>query len=478
MSLKEKALSGLVWTFIDTFLIKGLLFVVMLYLARILGPKEFGLFGMMSVFIGVGKTMVDSGMATSLIRDEKADAEDFSTVFCANMLLSIFIYSIVFLCSGLIAEFFNQPIIADLISVYCLVFIVIAFSSVQLTVLNKELNFRVVALVNLPSTVVGVLVGLILAHTSYGVWSIVWLYLVIEIVKTILFVIFSPFKPSIKFNKEKFLKHFNFGYKLMLSGLLNHIFKNIYNILIGKYFNPITLGYYERSRQLNDYPTSTLSGIISRVAYPMMAKIKTDKNKLKEVFRKVQSFAFFVISPLMFFLAAVAEPMFYILLGEEWLPAVPFFQVLTIASLFYPIHNFNLNILKVYGRSDWFLKLEIYKKLMAVIIIFITFQYGLMALIWSGVITSILALLINTYYTSKVIDYTPTQQVKDLFPILLFGVVSFGIAYLLVEYIELNNYLKIIFTAVIGSLLYLFISFVQKNNPIHYSLELIKNFRK
>lgn len=480
MSLKNKAISGLAWTFIDTFLIKGMLFIVMIYIARVIGPKEFGLFGMISVFIGIGKTLVDSGMTSSLIRDEKANSEDYSTVLFTNLIVSIFIYLLILASSGLVANFFNQAIIADLIKVYCIVFIISAFSSVHLTIFNKELNFKSIALVNLPSTLIGVVLGVVLANYEYGVWSIVWLYIIIEFIKTLLFIIISPWKPKFEFSKRKLVKHFNFGYKLMLSGVLNHVFLNIYNILIGRFFSPATLGYFERAKQFNDYPSLTLSGIISRVTYPLLVKVKSDKNKLREVFRKFQSFTFFIIAPLMICLAAIAEPLFELFLGEEWIPAVPFFQVLTFASIFLPIHSFNLIILNVFGRSDLFLKLEVYKKIISLIVILITFQFGLMALIWSGVIISILALFINTLYTSKMINYSPINQMKDLAPILIFSIISFLLAFLVSLYIRdyLNNFTQTLFITFFGSFIYLFISFVDKKNPVYYSMKLINSIKR
>lgn len=475
MSLKKQALSGVIWTFADTFLIRGFSFVAMIFLARWLGPTDFGLIGMIAVFIAIGSSLTDSGMTNSLIRTKAPDQSDYSTVFIVNLIMSLLVYGIVYLAAPFIADFFGHAILVDVIRLYCLIFLIIAFSAVQLAILTKEMNFRKITIINLPSTLIGVTVGLYLGYNDYGVWSIVWMYLTTELLKTILLWLTANWKPKLQFSKIKFKYHYSFGYKLMLSGLIDTVFRNIYNILIGKYFSAQTLGYYERSKQFSEYPSSTLTGIISKVSYPLLSNIKEDSSRLEDVYRKLIRVSFFVIAPLMLGSAAIAKPLFLFALGEEWLPAVLFFQILSLGMMLYPIHAFNLNILKVYGRSDLFLKLEIIKKVIIAIAVFIAFQFGVMGLVWSSVFTSFAALGVNMYYSSKLINYPIIQQFKDLgqtfFLAFLTALLMLQITLL---FSDTQLVLQAISAVICGVVIYVSINYLLKKSPLHEALWILK----
>lgn len=475
MSLKKQALSGVVWTFADTFLIRGLSFVAMIFLARWLGPADFGLIGMIAVFIAIGSSLTDSGMTNSLIRTKDPDQSDYSTVFIVNLVMSLLVYGIVYLAAPFIADFFGHAILVEVIRLYCLIFLIIAFSAVQLAILTKEMNFRKITIINLPSTLIGVTVGLYLGYNDYGVWSIVWMYLTTSGLKSILLWLTTNWKPKLLFSKAKFKYHYSFGYKLMLSGLLDTVFRNIYNILIGKYFSAQTLGFYERSKQFSEYPSSTLTGIISKVSYPMLSNIKEDPNRLEEVYRKLIRVSFFVIAPLMLGSAAVAKPLFLLILGEEWLPAALFFQILSLAMMLYPIHAFNLNILKVYGRSDLFLKLEVIKKAIISISIIVAFQFGIMGLVWSSVFTSFAALGVNMYYSSKLINYPIKNQIKDLIQTLFLALITAFLMFQLTKlFLDTQLVLQITLAVLCGIIIYTSINYINKKSPLHEALWILK----
>lgn len=476
MSLKKKTLQGLIWTFVDTFFVKGLFFVATIILARWLGPTEFGLVGMISVFIAIGKSLTDSGMSASLIRTKDPDESDFSTLFYMNMIMSLLIYLILYISAPYISDFYAQPILTKIIRYYCLIFIIIGFSAVQLAMLNKQMSFKRIVIVTAPSTIFGVIVGLILGYYDYGVWSIVWMYIALELCKSILLWLFSNWRPKLIFSIEKLKYHYKFGYKLMLSGLLDQIFTNAYNVVIGKYYSAQSLGYFERSRQFIQYPSAILTGIVSTVTYPMLSSIQDDDVKISLLYRKLMRLTFFITAPVMLGAASIAEPMFLLVLGDAWLPAVPIFQILSLAMMFYPIHAFNLNVLKVYGRSDLFLKLEVYKKIIIVISIIVGFQFGILGLVWSNVFISVVALLINTYYSSNLINYTTKQQLIDMLPILLLS----GITFLLMYYILnlLNNYsniVQIIVPSMAGIIFYIFVNYLYSKSPLHFTIDIIKN---
>lgn len=477
MSLKKQTFSGVIWTFADSFFIKGITFVASLILARILGPKEFGLIGMISIFIAIGISLVDSGLAASIIRTKDPDSRDYSTVFYTNLAISIVVYLILFFSAPLIADFYNQQILINLIRVYCLSFVISAFSAIQLAILNKEMLFKKIVIYNLPSTIIGVFVGILLGYLGYGAWSIVWMYLTTQVIMSFLLWIFTKWKPEFIFSKEKLKFHYNFGYKLMLSGLLDKVFKNIYNVVIGKYFSVQTLGYFDRAKAFNDYPSYTLTSVISKVTYPLLSKLQDDKKRIALIYRKLLQFTFFITAPVMLGAAAIAKPLFLLVLGEKWLHAVPFFQILSLAAMLYPIHAFNINVFKVYGRSDLFLKLEIIKKAIVVIALIISINFGIIALVWSVVFTSFISLLINTHYSKDIIKYSTKQQLLDMLPIFIFsGLVFFSIKTIinLLEDGGYNLYLQISTSVLSGIVIYFALNYLFKSKPMMYALQIIK----
>lgn len=475
MSLRKQTFSGLIWTFLDTFLINGLSFVAMIYIARLLGPEEFGLIGMITVFIAVGASLVDSGLSTSIIRTKDADNSDFSTVFYLNIAVSFLVYVILFLSAPLIAQFFKQDILIGILRLYCISFIISAFSSIQLAKLTREMHFKKIMQLNVPGTLISIIVGIVLSLKGFGVWSIVWMQLTKEVLHSLILWIFSSWKPTLLFSKERMKFHYGFGYKLMLSGLLNTIFDNIYNIVIGRLYSVQSLGYFERARAFNLYPVTTLTGIISRVTYPLLSRIQDEKEKISKVYKQLIQFSFFITAPLMFGGAAVAKPLFELVLGDQWLPAVPYFQILCLASMFLPIHSFNLNILKVFGRSDLFLKLEVYKKMVIVLGIVVAFPFGILGLIWSSVISSFIALLINTHYSQNLINYKTGRQLLDMLPtFLIAGLISvvMYVAVLLLSYYSL--WFQVILPALLGMCLYLVIHVFLKSKPLEFGMQLLK----
>ncbi|WP_343486619.1 lipopolysaccharide biosynthesis protein [Allomuricauda sp. d1] len=476
MSLKQKTIAGVVWSLAEAFFLKGLSFLAMILLARWLGPVDFGLMGMIAVFIGIGKSLVDSGMSASLIRTKNANDSDFTTVFYMNMAMSLLVYAIMFFAAPYIASFFGQTILIDVIRIYCLTFIISAFSAIQLAILNKEMLFKKLALLNVPSIIIGVSVGLFLGYNDYGVWSIVLMYMTTQAIFSILLWGTGSWKPSLNFSKEKLKLHYNFGYKLMLAGLMDVIFKNSYNIIIGKFFPVQTLGYYERARRFSQYPSQTITDIVGKVTYPMLVQLQDDTPKLAIIYRSLLRVAFFIIAPLMLGMAAIAEPLFDSVLGPEWIPAVPYFQILSLAGMLFPIHAFNVNVFKVYGRSDLFLKIDIIKRSILILAMIVGFQFGVLGLVWSSVIVSLVSLLINTYYAGKLIDYSTKQQLLDMLPILVVAGLTFLLMHRSVNvFTDYGNFVQLIVVSLIGIAFYLSIHSFFKASPLYALITIIKN---
>lgn len=429
MSLQKKTISGLIWTFSQQFSVQGINFIVQIVLARILLPAEFGLIGMLTIFIAIGNSLMDSGMTSSLIRTPEANQKDYSTVFFVNLIASFVIYTILFASAPLISDFYRQPILTPIVRVYTISFIIRAFVGVQTTKLTKEMNFKAQMMMQIPSVIIGGITGIILAYQGYGVWSLVWMNLIQSFLFTLQHWFKTGWYPSWILDKATFKKHLGFGYKLTMSGLLNTIYNNIYNIVIGKFFSATQLGYYTRAQTLQTFPVTNLATALNKVTYPMFASIHNDNVKLKLAYKKLMQQVIFWIAPVMISLIVMAEPLFRYVLTDKWLPAVPYFQLLCFTGILYPLHAYNLNILNVKGRSDLFLRLEIYKKAITTIGIICAVPFGIYGLVYLQIITSILAFGINTLYSGKMIGYPGIEQLKDISPLILIALIIGGILY-------------------------------------------------
>jgi len=435
MSLKKRAVSGLLWTFTQQFSVQGINVITGIILARLLLPSDFGLIGMLVVFIAIGNTLMDGGMTSSLIRAKDADHRDYSTVFFINLIFSVFLYLLLFVTAPLIAEFYHQPVLTPVIRLYTVSFIIKAFVGVQTTKLTKEMRFKEQMLMQIPSTIVGGITGIVLAYKGFGVWSLVWMNLVQTTLFTIQHWIFSGWMPGMILDKEKLKYHFRFGYKLTFSGIIDTIYTNAYKIIIGKYFSASELGYYTQAKDLQSLPVNNISTALNKVTYPLFASIQDDDVRLKEVYQKLLRQVIFWVAPMMILGMVIAEPLFRLVLTPKWLPAVPYFQILCITGILYPFHVYNLNILNVKGRSDLFLKLEIVKKAFITIGIAISFFFGIYGLLIFQIISSVFAFGVNTWYSGKFINFSAWNQIKEVSPCIgiatLAGVVSWGLHHFL-----------------------------------------------
>ncbi len=477
MSIKAQALSGVFWSSMQQFGTQSISFVVSLILARLLLPSEFGLLAMMGLFVGIGTILVDSGLSQSIIRTTNPTQEEFSTIFFFNLFGSLIIYLIVFFIAPFIADFYNQNILISLIRWYCIIFIINAFSNIQHTRLSKKMDFKTEIKIAIPSLILSSFVGISMAFLGYGVWSLVVSAIVQSFVSSVQLWFWSKWQPSFVFDFQLFKKHFNFGYKLTISGILDTVFSNIYYIIIGRLFPPAQLGFYNRADSLKQFPVSNISAIINKITFPLFSLIQNDDLKLKNIYKRIMQIVIFFVAPTLIFMAVLGEPLFRFLFTEKWLPAVPYFQILCFNGILYPIHSYNLNILKVKGRSDLFLKLEIIKKILLVVIIAFAYQFGIYGLLISSVIFSILAFFINTHYTNKYINYSSWMQIKDLFPIIILALISgffvFSLNYFLKDFIK-YDLINLIICSFFGSVLYFCISYFFKINSVKEILDIIK----
>lgn len=421
-TLKHKTFKGTVWSGIERFSVQGIAFVVMIIMARILTPEDYGLVGMVTIFIAISQSLVDSGFSQALIRKQDRTETDNSTVFFFNIGVGLFLYLVLFLCAPFIARFYNQPLLTPLTRLISLSVLINSFVVVQRALLTVKIDFKTQAKASLVAAITAGVVGITMAYTGFGVWAIVWYQLVNIAVNVGLLWVFSCWRPRFLYSWSSFRELFSFGSKLALSGILEALYNNIYLIVIGKVFKASDLGYFTRASQFAQFPSSNLSSIIQRVTFPVLCTIQDDDDRLRSVYRRFLRLSAFIVFPLMCGLASVSYPLICLILGEKWLFSAELLQIICLYMMWWPIHAINLNLLQVKGRSDLFLRLEIIKKIVGVAILCATVPLGLVAMCWGSLVTSILCLVINTHYTGKLIQVGFLKQMRDLLPTLLYSI--------------------------------------------------------
>lgn len=414
--LKRKAIKGVGWSFIDNIAGSGITFLVGLILARLLTPAEFGVIGMITIFIAISNSIVDSGFSNALIRKTDASEKDYNTVFIFNLLVSLALYVILFLCSPLISSFFKEPLLIPVTRVIGLVLIFNALCIIQRTLLNKEINFKTQTKISVISSTGSGVIGIGMAVMGYGVWSLVGQQLSRQFLNALFLWIFNTWRPAFTFSKKSFDELFSFGSRLMISGIINTTYNNIYYFIIGKFYTPAELGQYTRAEQFKNIFSQNLTGIVQRVSYPVLSNIQTEEERLLRAYRKVIKTTMLITFTLMLGMAAIAKPLILILIGDKWLLSVIYLQIMCFAGMLYPLHAINLNILQVKGRSDLFLKLEIIKKTLAVIPITLGIVLGIEYLLLGSVLNSFISFFLNSRYAEPLINYSTKQQVNDVFP--------------------------------------------------------------
>jgi teichuronic acid exporter len=477
MGIKNQAISGIIWTISQQFSVQVINFAVQIILARLLLPEAFGLIAMLQVFIAIGQNLIDSGMTSSLIRTENPDQKDYSTVFIINILVSVVIYFILFFLAPYIALFYNTPLLKPVLRVFSISFLMQALVNVQTTRLTKNLKFKLQMLMQVPSVIIGGVVGLILAYMHFGVWSLVYMNLTRSFVFMIQHWFYADWIPTLNIDREKLKYHFGFGYKLTLSGLLDVIYNNSYNLIIGRIFSPAVLGYYNQADSLRMFPVNNISIALNKVTFPIFASIKDDNLKLKRTYKRLMIQILFWIIPIMLSLIVIAKPLFVFVIGVKWLPAVPYFRLLCVAAIVYPLHIYNLNIINVKGRSDLFFKIEIIKKVVGTVIILLAISFGMIGLLISQILLSFIAVYINTLYSGRMINYPLKEQLKDVFPMFLIGLITISLSWYLYSWLVENYLLQdltlILLLGGVYFTIYLSISYFSKIPALKDFIELI-----
>lgn len=454
--LKDKAISGVKWNAIGRFSTQGVNFVIGLILARLLSPSDYGVVGMVGIFFAIAQTFIDSGFGSALIRKNDCTDTDYSTAFYFNVLVGFVCCILLSLASPFIANFFNTPILKDLVKVMSLNMFISSFAIVHTARLTHSVDFKSQSIVNLLTAIIAGASGILMAYNGFGVWSLVFQHIISSIVRVVLLIVVTKWLPRFEFSKESFRYLFGFGSKILVSSLLHTIYSNLTTLLIGKFYTAKDLGFYTRGQSLAAFPSSNVNSIIQSVSYPVLAKIQDDDKHLIESYRKLISMTSMVIFFGMFLLAAIAKPLIVTLLTEKWLNAVIYLQVFCFAYMFDHLCSLNLNILYVKGFSNLVLRLEIIKKTISISLIIAAISFGPLAICIASAFYTQIAVIINTYYTGKLFGLGYVKQVKDFSKYLLFSIISVVPAYA-ITFVDINSILQLVFGGVSSCIIYYFL---------------------
>lgn len=474
--LKEKTVSGLLWNFSGSFIQQGISFIVGIILARLLMPKEFGLIGMVAVFIAVSNSLVDSGFSQALIQRKNPTQADYDTVFYFNIGVSCLMYGTVFLSAGLAARFFAEPQLVSLLRVLALTIIVDSFNIIHRTILVKKIDFKILTRIQIIASLFSGLIAILLAFKGFGVWSLVFRSVISSFVQSCLYWYYDRWLPTMQFSSRSFGSLFFFGSKLLASGLMDTLYQNIYYVIIGRYFSASELGFYSRADQFKSMVSQNITSTVATVTYPALSSIADQPERLKRGYRRAVRSTMFITFPLLFGLAVVAEPLLMLLIGEKWRQSVPYLQLLCFAAMLYPLHAMNLNILKVKGRSDLFLRLEILKKLMIVPIISVAIHWGITGLISGLILQSVLAYFINSFYASELISYPVKEQLRDIMPGFLIAALMGMIIYVFGLFLSDIHVVKLVLQVFAAIGIYGFFSRVWNREVFGYFTEITGAF--
>ena len=453
-SLKEKTVKGVMWSSIDRFSTQGIQFVFSILIARLLLPSDYGAVAMLNIFLSISQSFIDCGFGTALIRKLDRTDTDFSTVFYFNIVVGLFFYIVLWLASPYIAAFYEIPLLEDITKVLALTFVFSSFSGVHSAKLSITIDFKTIAKISIIVTILTGSVGLWMAYNGYGVWALVIQAVSWSLLRTVLLWLFVRWIPKWIFSWKSFRGMFSFGSKLLISGLIDTTYKNIYTLVVGKVFSSTTLGLYSRASGLAQYPSSNITSVLQGVTFPVLSSIQNETERLADAYKRFLRISAFIVFPLMVGLAAVADPLIRLVLTDKWEGCIYLLQIVCFSMMWYPIHAINLNLLQVKGRSDFFLKLEIIKKIQGVIILCVTIPMGIVVMCYGQIVGSLLSLVYNTYYTKKLIGYDYIAQMKDLLHILIHSL-AMGVGVWCIVQIFDSLWLQLVVGILFGAVYYI-----------------------
>ena len=471
-SIKQQTISGSKWNFLERISVQGIQFLLGIIMARLLLPSDYGTIGLLAVFFDVSQTFIDSGFNSALIRTKDPTEKDYSTVFYFNFAISVVVYALLFLAAPYIADFFRIQILCPILRVQAITLIINAVMAVQVSMLNIKLDFKSLAKRRVAATMISGVCGVIFAYVGFGIWSLVYQQLIAALINLVFICYICRWIPRASFCMESFKRLGSFGSKLLAAGLLHTFYRNLTTFAIGKFYSAQDLGYYSRGANIADLPGSTINGVLQTVTYPILAKIQDDDQHLVRIYRKyirITSLSIFIVGSM---LCALAKPFILLILTDKWTESIIYLQIFAFSYMFDHLSTINLNLLKVKGRSDWFLKLEVIKKSISITLILLAIPHGILAICFAKFLYNQIAVFINTYYTGRLFNLGYIQQVKDFSPYLIRSILACIPAYLL-TYLDLPN----ILTLLLGSLIALTLYWLMliKNPDMQELLDLVKD---
>jgi len=475
--VRNKVFSGLIWKFAERISAQLVTFVVSIVLARLLNPSHYGAIAIVNIFIALANVFVVSGFGNSLIQKKDADDLDFSSVFHFNIIMSIVMYAIVFLCASLIADFYSMPVLTPVLRVMGIRLIVAGINSVQHAYVARHMLFKRFFWSTLGGTLVSGLVGIIMAYRGFGIWALAAQYMVNTTVDTIVLWFTVNWRPKLLFSFKRLGFMFSYGWKLLVSALLETGYNELRSLVIGRMYTPSDLAHYNKGKSFPNLFVTNINSSIQSVLFPAMSNCQDEREKVKSMCRRSIRISSYIMLPLMVGLAFVAKPFVIFLLTEKWLPCVPYLQIACFTMAFMPIHTANLQAIKAIGRSDIFLKLEIAKKGIGIVVLVLVAPYGVMAIATSFIFTTVVGAILNAFPNKKLIGYSYFEQIRDLLngiiPLLFMSLIVY-----IIGLINMGNLLKMSTQILFGAIFYILFSLITKNESFNYILSILKSLFK
>lgn len=453
-NLKNKTVVSTVWATIQQFGRMGIAFICNIVLARLLMPEDYGTIGMLAIFMAVANVFIDSGLGNALIQRKDADEVDFSTIFFFNLGMSILLYLLLFISAPAIARFYNTDALVSLLRIYGLVLIINSLSLIQSTRLRKQLNFKTAAISTILANVVSTLVGIYMAYNGYGVWSLVMMYIVEAVVRTLLLWWQCKWWPLLTFSMDSLVSLFKFGGFLLANSLLYTLRRNMLSMVLGKLYTVRDLGMYSQAKKLEDVPVTGISSIVEQVSFPVLAKLQDDNERFLQMQRRSLKLLAFLCFPLMFLMMVIAEPVIVFLFTDKWIEAAPYLQVLCFMGIVVCLQAVNANVVNAMGHSGLYFKWSVYKTIIMFTMIWIGHFWGIFGLLGSLVIYHYIVYVINAILASRFTHYTIWQQIKDLIPIALSSALIAVVVWFLRYFIH-NNIGLLVLQSVLYIMIYL-----------------------
>lgn len=474
--IKSKVLSGLFWKLMENGGNNGIQLIVGIVLGRLLLPEEFMVITLLTLFITIANVFVQSGFSTALIQKKDADETDFSTVFYLSLGVAALVYALLFFSAPLIADIYNRAEIVPVLRVLAVVPIIGAVNSIQNAVVVKQLKFRQLCYSGFAAGVISGIVGVAMAYNGFSFWSLVWQQIVYQLVLAVFLWFLVKWRPRLVFSVERIKMLFGFGGKLLVSSLLDVTYTNIYGFLIGK-LDQVSLSFYGKGDSFPLFISNNVNGAIQSVMLPALSLEQNNVQRLKNMVRRSIVTSSFIMFPVMIGLAAVAKPLILILLTEKWLPCVPYLQIMCFSYMLWPIHTANLQAINAMGRSDIFLKLEVVKIAVGVIVLFISLPFGILVMVAFKPVVSFISSFINAYPNKKLLNYSFMEQWKDIFPSFILALIMGATVYA-VQLLGFNVWATLFIQVGVGVVIYVGLAYLLKMECFFYLLDTAKELRK